>query len=85
MANQFGSSLQCACRWILRHQHKLKQAARSCHLKVKEAVVGNMDERQYDYEEYTFKVGGSRENKKKDFSCARLYLIETIMQLLMLT
>lgn len=47
---------QCACRWILRHQHKLRQATRSCYLNVKEAAVGNLDERQYDYEEYTFKV-----------------------------
>ncbi|CAG9815723.1 unnamed protein product, partial [Phaedon cochleariae] len=30
-------SKQRACRWILRHQHKLKQAIRACSLQVKEA------------------------------------------------
>lgn len=40
---------QCACRWVLRHQHKLKQAARSCHLKVKEAL-GVDDVRPYEQE-----------------------------------
>lgn len=48
--------LQCACRWVLQHQHKLKQAARSCHLKVKE-VLGVDEYRNYEYDnEYTFKV-----------------------------
>ncbi|CAH0559302.1 unnamed protein product [Brassicogethes aeneus] len=32
------TSKQCACKWILKHQHKLKQAARACHLKVKESL-----------------------------------------------
>ncbi|KAF2903854.1 hypothetical protein ILUMI_02313 [Ignelater luminosus] len=46
---------QCACRWVLQHQHKLKQAARSCHLKVKE-VLGIDEYRNYEYDnEYTFK------------------------------
>ncbi|XP_022900476.2 branched-chain-amino-acid aminotransferase, cytosolic [Onthophagus taurus] len=40
---------KCACRWVLRHQHKLKQAARSCHLKVKEAL-GVEDIRPYEQE-----------------------------------
>nr|XP_022900476.1 branched-chain-amino-acid aminotransferase, cytosolic [Onthophagus taurus] len=40
---------KCACRWLLRHQHKLKQAARSCHLKVKEAL-GVEDIRPYEQE-----------------------------------
>lgn len=42
---------QCACRWILRHQHKLKQAARSCHLNVKEALgVVEDAARPYEHE-----------------------------------
>ncbi|KAJ8918143.1 hypothetical protein NQ315_011600, partial [Exocentrus adspersus] len=36
----------CACKWVLKHQHKLKQAARSCSLKVKEAL--GIDERPYE-------------------------------------
>lgn len=46
---------QCACRWILRHQHKLRQQARSCSLKVKEQLIGNEDVREFD-PEYSFRV-----------------------------
>lgn len=46
---------QCACRWIFQHQHKLKQVARSCSLKVKEALPSD-DIRNEEYEsEITFK------------------------------
>lgn len=55
---------QCACRWILRHQHKLKQAARSCHLKVKEVLGVEDVSRPYEHEKVeplplaeTFRVG----------------------------
>ncbi|EEZ98004.1 branched-chain-amino-acid aminotransferase, cytosolic [Tribolium castaneum] len=51
------TSKQCACKWVLQHQHKLKQAARACSLKVKE-VLG-LDElktyEQYNDSEYTFR------------------------------
>ncbi|KAJ8945178.1 hypothetical protein NQ314_009310 [Rhamnusium bicolor] len=48
---------QCACKWVLRHQHKLKQAARSCSLKVKEAFGAedrNFEQVETD-SEYTFR------------------------------
>lgn len=46
---------QCACRWILSHQHKLRQVARSCHLQVKQAL-GLEEYKQYEDEsDYTFK------------------------------
>lgn len=38
---------QCSCKWVLQHQHKLKQAARACHLKVKE-FLGVDEYRQYE-------------------------------------
>ncbi|XP_018570193.1 branched-chain-amino-acid aminotransferase, cytosolic [Anoplophora glabripennis] len=51
------TSKQCACKWVLKHQHKLKQAARSCSLKVKEAL--GVDDRAYEQvetdSEYTFR------------------------------
>ncbi|KAJ8973724.1 hypothetical protein NQ317_012861 [Molorchus minor] len=40
------SPVECACKWVLRHQHKLKQAARSCSLKVKEAL--GLEDRHFD-------------------------------------
>ncbi|KAF5300506.1 hypothetical protein FQA39_LY02305 [Lamprigera yunnana] len=47
--------LQFACRWVLRHQHKLKQAVRNCHLQVKPAF-GLEEYRTYeDDSEITFK------------------------------
>ncbi|XP_049820988.1 branched-chain-amino-acid aminotransferase, cytosolic [Aethina tumida] len=48
---------QCACKWVLQHQHKLKQAARACSLKVKEQL-GLEETRTYEHyneSEYTFK------------------------------
>ncbi|XP_045469538.1 branched-chain-amino-acid aminotransferase, cytosolic isoform X2 [Harmonia axyridis] len=40
------SSRRCFCRWVLRHQHKLKQMVRTCHLKVQE--VYGLDEYRND-------------------------------------
>ncbi|XP_065169337.1 branched-chain-amino-acid aminotransferase, cytosolic [Atheta coriaria] len=50
---------QCACRWILRHQHKLRQQARSCSLKVKEQLIGNEDVREFD-PEYSFRASDAK-------------------------
>ncbi|KAL3276599.1 hypothetical protein HHI36_011971 [Cryptolaemus montrouzieri] len=41
------TSRKGSCRWVLRHQHKLKQIVRTCHLKVKE-VFGLDDYRNYE-------------------------------------
>ncbi|KAK4881017.1 hypothetical protein RN001_004336 [Aquatica leii] len=49
------NSKQFACRWVLKHQHKLKQAVRSCHLQVKHAL-GLEDYKTYeDDSQVTFK------------------------------
>ncbi|KAJ3628165.1 hypothetical protein MTP99_015490 [Tenebrio molitor] len=50
------TSKQCACKWVLQHQHKLKQAARACSLKVKE-VLGLEELKTYEQfdSEYTFR------------------------------
>lgn len=49
------TSQQCACKWVFQNQHKLKQIARFCSLKVKEAL--GLEERNYEQydSEYTFR------------------------------
>lgn len=53
---------QCACKWAFKNQHKLKQAAKSCSLKVKEAL--GVDDRAYEQvetdSEYTFRVSNKQ-------------------------
>ncbi|XP_028134514.2 branched-chain-amino-acid aminotransferase, cytosolic isoform X4 [Diabrotica virgifera virgifera] len=52
------SSKQNVCRWILKHQHKLKQAVRACSLQVKEAPqLDDLPNERYEAEssEVTFK------------------------------
>nr|CAH7721395.1 unnamed protein product [Callosobruchus chinensis] len=50
---------QCACKWVLKHQHKFKQVVRSCSLRVKEKLGYDQEEKPNDQNEndseYTFR------------------------------
>ncbi|VEN39201.1 unnamed protein product [Callosobruchus maculatus] len=53
------TSKQCACKWVLQHQHKFKQVVRSCSLRVKQKLGYDQEEKtneQNEYDsEYTFR------------------------------